>query len=306
MSPKSRLTDVSRPPRGEGWRPLLGALLAAGAIGALAPACAGGSNDQLTGPATLGMTSKMAPYYSDGQTTIYEAQKPVALPVRKPSSAERQGLGPAPKGTPYTHAPFLLASDESVEVHYVLTNVDDTSHAVWMLVDPWNEFVRWRPGITVVSDEVTIPNNGFDKAFAIPAKSRVVGTLTPDDLQEVAIKLASVQNLLASPFTQMALSDAGASTYTGPSPTTLCNNIFDSLNRSNSGDLLYTPWIPPVIAGVTGFDLGIRTYEPANIGIEVTIDIIDNNGNRFVAQDDTSTPKIGIPQRVLSPPAARF
>jgi hypothetical protein len=200
----------------------------------------------------------------------------------------------------------LLASDESVEVHYVLTNVDDTTHAVWMLVDPWNEFVRWRPGITVVSDEVTIPNNGFDKPFAIPAKSRVVGTLTADDLQEIAIKLASVQNLLASPFTQMALSDAGASTNTGPSPTTLCNNIFDVLNRSNSGDLLYTPWIPPVIAGVTGFDLGIRTYEPANIGIEITIDVVDNNGNRFVQQDDTSTPKIGIPSHVLSPPAARF
>ena len=316
MSPKSRTTDVPRPPRGEGYSPLRAALLtfaafaAPAACAALAPACSsGGSTDQTTGPVTLGMTSKMAPYYTDGNTTIYEAQIPVTLPVRKPSSSERQGLGPAPKGTPYTHAPFLLATDESVEVHYVLTNVDDSAHSVWVLFDPWNEFVRWRPGVSVVSDEVTVPNNGYNQAFYLPPKSRLEGTLTADDLHEMAIKLASVQNLLASPFAMQAAAataDGGTPTNTGPSPTTLCNNIFDSLNRSNSGDLLYTPWIPPVIAGVTGFDLGIRTYDPANVAVEITIDVLDMNGNRFVQQDDTSTAKLGLPPRVLSPPAARF
>jgi hypothetical protein len=281
------------------------ALVAGLAAGALAAACAGGSDDQVTGPLALGMTSSMAPYYSDGNTTIYEAQRPVALPVRKPSDTERSALGPAPKKTPYTHAPFLLSSDESVEIHYVITNVDADPHPVWLLIDPWNEFVRWRPGITVVNDDVTIPNNGFDKSFLVQGKSRIEGTLTTDDLQEIAIKLASVENLLASPFAmQAAAADAG--TMTGPTPTTLCNNIFDSLNRSNSGDLLYTPWIPPVIAGVTGFDLGIRTYEQANVGVEITVDVVDLNGNRFVASDDTSTPKLGIPSHVLSPPAARF
>jgi hypothetical protein len=305
MSMKSRDSHVSLAPRGEGSRPLFWLLAAAGAA---LPACSGGgSADQVTGPVTLGMTSTMAPYYSDGKTTIYEAQKPVTLPVRRPSDAERHGLGPAPRATPYPRAPFLLAADESVEVHYVLTNVDDAPHAVWMLVDPWNEFVRWRPGITVVSDEVTVPNFGFDKAFSIPPRSRVEGTLTSDDLHEIATKLASVENLLASSYAQQAqASDAGASSYGAPSPTTLCNNIFNSLNRSNSGDPLYTPWIPPVIAGVTGFDLGIRTYEAANVAVEITIDVVDLNGNRFVQQDDTSTTKLGLPPRVLSPPAARF
>jgi hypothetical protein len=285
-----------------GPRPLLLALLASGALFA---ACAGGSADQVTGPVPLGMTSSMAPYYSDGNTTIYQAQKPVALPVRMPSDSERQALYSSGKVKPYTHAPFLLASDESVEIHYVLTNVDADPHAVWLLIDPWNEFVRWRPGVTVVSDEVTVPNNGYDLSFSIPGKSRIEGTITSDDLQEIATKLASVENLLKSSFAMMAAA-ADAGTMTGPSPTTLCNNIFDSLNRSNSGDLLYTPWIPTVIAGVTGFDLGIRTYEPANVAVEVSVDVVDMNGNRFVASDDGSTQKLGMPPQVLSPPAARF
>jgi hypothetical protein len=268
------------------------------------PACEGGAADQVTSPLALGMTSKMAPYYSDGNTMIYEAQRPVPLPVRKPSSSETSGS--APKGTPYSHAPYLLASDESIEVHYTITNVDDTMHAVWMLVDPWNEFVRWRPGVTVVSDEVTVPNNGYDLAFSVGPKSRVEGTLTPDDLLEIATKLASVESLLGSSFARMMLADGGNPNYTGPSVNELCNNIFDSLNRSNSGDLLYMPWIPPVIAGVTGFDLGIRTYEPANIAIEISIDIVDNNGNRFVQPEDTTMTRIGVPSKVLSPPGARF
>jgi hypothetical protein len=268
-------------------------------------ACEGGSDDQITGPIVLGMTSAMPAYYSDENTTIYESQRPVPLPVRRPTSSETSS--PAPKSTPYTHAPYLLASDESVEVHYVITNVDTSMHSVWLLIDPWNEFVRWRPGITVVSDDVTVPNNGYDLSFSVAPQSRVVGTITSDDFLEIATKLASTENLLDSSFaTMMATADGGDPSYTGPSVNNLCNNIFDSLNRANSGDLLYTPWIPPVIAGVTGFDLGVRTYEQANVAVEISIDIVDDNGNRFVQPDDTTTPLIGMPPVTLSPPEARF
>src|SRR5262249_29646570 len=152
-------------------------------------------------------------------------------------------------------------SDERLEVHYTLSNVDSVQHTVWLLIDPWNEFVRWNPGVTVVSDEETVPNFGYDLAFIVPAMSRVQGTFTPDDMQEIAIKLDSVENLLASPQAQMAYQDAGAGSMNGYGSfdaTGFANHIFNPQNRSNSGDPLYTPWIPSVIAGVTGFDLGLR------------------------------------------------
>jgi hypothetical protein len=250
------------------------------------------------------MTSTLAAYYADQNTTLYQVQTAVALPVRKPTQSDLSGLGKAPKGTPYPRAPFLLASDESVEIHYTISNLDDKDHTIWMLVDPWNEFVRYQPGVQVVNDEETLPNYGYDLAFIIPGKSRVQGTLTSDDTHEIAIKLASVMNLLASPQAQASSTNNNAFDATG-----IANNIFNPQNRSNSNDPLYTPWIPPVIAGMTGFDLGLRfqcddTCTPPNMAIEVTMDVVDLQGNRFVAQD-TNDPQMGMPQKTLSPPAAR-
>ena len=89
--------------------------------------------------------------------------------------------------------------------------------------------------------------------------SRVEGTITTDDMQEIAIKLASVENLLGSPQTQAAEArrrrgDAGGGGYRDHRlrPDRDGNNIFNPQNHSNGGDPLYTPWIPPVIAGPHG------------------------------------------------------
>ena len=282
-------------------------------------ACSQSSNNQTTAPVDLGMTSTMTAYYSDQEVTIYESQVPVMLPVRAPTASDMSSLGPTPAGTPYPHAPYLDVNDESLEVHYTISNIDSADHVVWMLIDPWNEFVRWNPGISVVSDEETVPNYGYDLPFLVPALSRVEGTITPDDMHEIAIKLASVENLLASPQA-MAGADAGAGGDGGVAPddpnassmmmnafnaTGIANNIMNPQNRSNGGDPIYTPWIPPVVAGLTGFDLGLRTYEAANVAIEITIDVQDLNGKRFVPADSTQA-QIGMPPVTLSPAAARF
>jgi hypothetical protein len=312
-------SGLASPTRG-GWRPRIQGLAPLLAL-ALASACSNGSGDQVTRPVSVGMTSNVAPYYADGQITLYQVQAPVALPVRKPTDAERAALGAAPKGTPYTHAPFLTVQDESVEVHYVLSNIDTVSHSVWLLIDPWNEFVRWKPGVTVVSDEETVPNNGYDKEYVLGPMSRLEGTITSDDMQEIATKLAAVENFLASP---QGMQTSSTMMDNSLDPTQVCNNIFDYQNRSNSTppDLYYTPWIPPVVAGLTGFDLGIRMEAdeddsvvvegddggagPAgNIAVEITMDVQDLNGNRFVPQD-TTDPEIGMPPKTLSPPSARF
>ncbi len=287
-----------------GSRPRL-ALFALSLAG-LGVACNGsGASDQVTPPIDLGMTSKMASFYSDPNLTLYQVQLQVRLPVRRPTASDLSSAGPAPKGTPYPRAPYLLADDESLEVHYTISNLDAQEHAVWLLVDPWNEFVRWQPGISVVSDEQTTPNMGYDLPFVVPAQSRVDGTLTSDDMHEIAIKLASVENVLGSPQAKAAAAaDAGVMAQSFDA-TGLANNIFMPQNRSNGYDPLYTPWIPPVVAGLTGFDLGLRTTEAANVAIEITVAIKDLNGDRFVASGSTD-PQIGLPPRTLSPPGARM
>jgi hypothetical protein len=295
---------------GRGPRTLPWQGVGAFALLGLAAACSKGSGDQVTAPQSVGMTSSMQPYYMDGQLTLYQAQAKVTLPIRKPTDAEKSGA--APKGTAYSHAPFITVDDESVEIHYVLSNLDAQPHNVWLLIDPWNEFVRWVPGVTVVNDEQTLPNEGYDQQFVLAPKSRLEGTITTDDTKEIAIKLASVQKFLASPQAQAATSGTGDNSL---DPTQVCNNIFDYQNRSNSvpPDPFFTPWIPPVVAGLTGFDLGIRMSVDAadgsggagNVAVEITMDVQDLNGDRMVPQDSTEA-TIGVPSKTLSPPAARF
>jgi hypothetical protein len=282
-------------------RRLLAAVVAAALP--IAGACTNDASDQVTPPVDLGMTDKMAPYYSDGEITLYEVEVPVPLPVRKMTSADLKAVGAAPPGTPYPRGVFLRAEDESVEIDFTISNIDGVQHDVWLLIDPWNEFVRWRPGVTVVDDDTTLPNYGYDLEFTVPAYQRIQGTITSDDVHEIAIKLAAVEDLLASPQAQ-----GGQAAGSNFDATAIANNIFNPQNRSNSvpPDLLYTPWIPPVVAGVTGFDLGLRTTEAANVAVEITMEVQDLRGDRFVPQDDTSAAQMGIPPQVLSPPAARF
>jgi hypothetical protein len=298
-------------PEGDGARaprrprvqvPPLLALLAV--LAAPIAACTNGSASQVTQPVALGMTSGMTASVDDGQTKLYQVQVPVPLPVRAMTSADVRSAGATPQGTAYPRGVFLRAEDESVEVRFTISNIDGMPHNVWLLIDPWNEFVRWRPGVTV-TEEATIPNFGYDLYFAVPGMQRIEGTITADDMHEIAIKLASVEKLLASPQAQPAASMTTASTFNA---TSITNNIFNPQNRSNSvpSDPLYTPWIPPVIAGVTGFDLGLRTSEPANVAVEITMDVQDLRGDRFVPQD--TTPAAGMmkpPAKILSPPSAR-
>jgi hypothetical protein len=287
----------SAPPIRAGARPHIAIAGAALLVGVASLAACTTGDAQETPPIVLGMTDQIAPSYSDQELTLYEVQTPVELPVRKPNDQERQalqGLGDQP---PYPRAPFLLVDDTRVEIRFTLSNLDDQEHTIELLLDPWNEFVRYRPGIQVVSDEETVPNfSGYDKFFVLPGKSRTQGTITSDDMRELAIDLATVQNILAQPVDPMA----------AMSPTMLVNRAFNLQNRSNDGDPLLTPLIPKVIAGVTGFDLGLRGYAAGNVAVEITIDVTDVNGNRVIepGNSDPSITPMGIPHTILSPPAA--
>ena len=57
------------------------------------------------------------------------------------------------------------------------------------------------------------------------------------------------------------------------------NHAFDFQNRSNK-DLLIKPWIPPNVAGLTGVDFGLRTYEKATIALEVVFEVTDQGTGR--------------------------
>lgn len=265
--------------------------LALGVLCTFVGACASDSEQQ-SAPIVLGMTDTMAPAVDDGETQIFLVQTPVNLPVRRPTDDERKALG---KQDPYPRQPFFLASDARISVKFTLSNLDPVNaHTVELLLDPWNEFVRYTPG-NQVSDEMTIPNlSGIDRYFVLQPLQRLEGIITPDDMNELAIDLATVENLAKTPADPM--SDFG-----GP---ILFNRAFNVQNRSNRPDPLISQYIPPVIAGLTGFDLGLRTNQAAKIAVEISLDVTDLNGKRIITPDNTTDKPIGPPGTRLSPPAA--
>jgi hypothetical protein len=268
------------------------ASLFVGVIAPLGAGCANTDSNAVNAPVDLGMTDKMAPYYSDEELTLYQAQMPVKLPMRAPTAAEAKALG---QEKPYSHAPFLQSTDIRVQIDWTLSNLDAQDHSVELLFDAWNEFDRYKPGVQVVSDDQTTPDlSTNDKQWVVPGNSRLQGTLTSDDTNEMMVDLATAERIMAGdpPVDPM-----------GPSANALMNHAMDLQNRSTVPDPLIQSWIPTSgIPGLTGFDLGIRTTEPANIAVEVTVTITDLNGNRVIADSDSTDKPFGIPPNTLVPP----
>lgn len=264
-------------------------LLFLAAAAATTPACANSDSQQTLPPSVVGMQGDAPPIADDGETQIFQVTSPVELPLRRPNDGER------PQGNvdPYPRAPFQLSSDTRITVRYTLSNLDDKPHTVELLVDPWNEFVRYAPGLQVTDTQTTPNLSGIDKFFVLPPLARVEGIVTPDDMVELAVDLGTAMVLQRRP-------PAAGSTFAGPG---LYNRAFNVQNRSSQPDPVLQPFYPPVVAGIVGFDLGLRTAERAKIAVEVVIDVEDVQGDRVLREGDTTSRRIGRPGATLAPPA---
>jgi hypothetical protein len=260
-----------------------------------------GTDSQVTRPSIVGMTNTTPPYYSDGQITLYQVQVPVTLPMRMPDAQETAALGPAPAylaGFGAATAPWIRVDDVQTTVRFTITNLDDQKHAVELLLDAWNPYVKYVPQIQIVSDDVTLPDlSSYDRYYVLEPKTRYVGTLNADDTREMAIDLATVMN--------MQINDTA-----DPNLNAMFNHTFNLQNRSTGNDPLIAPWIPPPqdIPALIGFDLGLRSMEQMNVAVEVTVDVQDVSDGKKVMPvglvPDADNQPMPPPAGVLSPPKA--
>lgn len=276
--------------------PPVAAVLTVGFVGACVVAsggCAGNDEKEVLPPVVLAMLETTAPIYDDGQEQIYQVTRDVRLPYRQPKDGER----PSGQLDPYPRPPFHYVTDSRVTIRFTLTNLEDRPRNVELLVDPWNEFVRYVPGVTMVREDEAVPNfSGIQRIFILPPKSRVEGIITPDDMVELATDLTVAMALERRP-------PAADGEFAGAA---LFNRAFNIQNRSSEPDVVLQSWMPPnrsQIAAVTGFDLGLRTTEPAKLAVELVVDIEDLHGERVV-MDGEPGDRLGRPGTELTPPAA--
>jgi hypothetical protein len=242
----------------------------------------GGDTTRHLDPSQLAMKSTMAAAFDDGELTLFESYVPVNLPVRHPTEAEMQSLHGAV--APFDRHPWVTIKDVRVQMTWTLANLDKGDHTVEVLIDPWNEFGKYVPGVTVVGDNEQPNLSGFDEAYDLPGldrSSRVVHTTSFDDMDELATDFATAINI----FTEVMpppMAMAGAEQPEDPR-VSLVNHVFNLQNRHGS-DPLTDGYTPRVIPALVGFNLGLRTTEKANLVLEYTLEIVDSEGNRILEE----------------------
>jgi hypothetical protein len=249
----------------------------------------------------VGMTKQVAPIYDDGEMQIFEVKKGLQFPILQPDENTRRQLN-QDKVDPYGRRPWITVDDVEVQVSWTISNLDDEEHVVEMLVDPWNEFGRYYPGLQLTDpdNEEYMPNfSGIDKRYIVAKSSdgeasRAHGVYAYSDLKEVATDFATVMDLIKNPPPVM-----GDPENMEDPTVTYTNHAFHWQNRSYD-DLLVKPWVPSVIAGLTGLDLGFRTYEPATIAIEVEVEIVDKRGNRVRQEGEEDKPLLRPSDEVIT------
>lgn len=261
------------------------------------------TEEQKTLPSVqVAMDQSLEPIFDDGELTLYEVRLGVALPILAPSEAERAALGPM---EPYGTAPWLRLEDAHVQLSWTLTNLDDEPHDVKVLVDPWNEYAKYFPGFQVTDAEQgeMLPNiSGIEHLFPLGKtsageSSRRHGVFTFDDMDELAIDFATAMNLIKNP--PPALGDADPDT---DATLVYVNHAFAFQNRSQR-DTLVKNWIPPVIPGLVGFDIALRTTEPAKVAVEVVAEVVDT-GNDKVKTEGHSGTLLEAPTEIITIGAA--
>jgi hypothetical protein len=262
-------------------------------------ACGSGDTRRLS-PVSVALSEGVPPVYDDGELTIYEAKTSLMLPIVAPGESDMARLRAEPSD-PFERQPWITHEDVGVQVTWTLSNLDGTDRSVWVMIDPYNEFGRYQPAIVVTDEQATRHLSGIDMLFLLPgtaseqagggaAEPRVVGTFTFDDMDELALDFATVFKILE---------DAAPVDDSEDDPrATLVNYAFNVRNRSYNSPLL-DAYRPSTAPGLVGFDFGVRSFEPANIALEILVEIVDHRGGRVAARGQ-SVRLLEAPEAVIS------
>lgn len=277
-------------------RSVLGTSWAVATIATAGAGCGDGDTRRLS-PVSVALSESVPPIYDDGELTIYEAKTALELPIIAPSDAVLEQLWAQPSD-PFERRPWVTSDDVEVQVNWTLSNLDESDHNVWVMIDPHNEFGRYEPAIVVTDDEAVRDFSGIDMLFFVPgvsaepgaAEPRVTGTFTFDDMDELARDFGAVFKILR---------DAAPVDDTEDDPReTLVNYAFNVRNRSYNSPLL-APYVPDVIPGLIGFDFGVRSDAPVNVALEIVVEVRDRRGDRVAGRGQTVR-LIDPPETVIS------
>jgi hypothetical protein len=216
------------------------------------------------GVSTVAITEDTAPVVESDEGAIYIVERRIDLPVRQPAPMVLDDLvqGAAGfEGLPFPRLPWVERGQLEVQLDFVLTNLDDEEHDIGVIVNGYNEFHEYVPGVIEIEEEPLPEFSQWERFYTLAAGARLTGTVREDELDEVAVDLATVVN--------------GA-----PSSS----EVVFFANQS-SEDSRTQQYIPEVIPGLVGVRVGLLTLEPVIALLEVTLRVRDT-ADRLPDDDD--------------------
>lgn len=184
----------------------------------------------------LAITPTTPPFFSGEELTVFLVEQRIELPLREPTGEQFAALStPDARGLgPYPRRPWGERGDYELEIDFTLSNPSTSTQRVTVTIDGFNEFHEYLPGVQVIGDDVVIDFSGWERAYELAPGERRTVTIREEELDEVAVDLATVVNMAPN-----------------------SNQIVYFENHS-AHDARSQQYIPPVIPALTGVRLGLR------------------------------------------------
>lgn len=242
---------------------------------ALSVVFSGCSDDQLIGEDgfyAFAMTQGTpAAFMGEEGEAFFVVEERIEFPIETPTDAEMAELETSAPA-PYARMPWVERGDYEIEIDWVLINLMDARRDVTLQLNGINEFHEYSPGFVVVDEDLIAEFNQWERTIRLDPFERRFGTIREEELDEIAVDLATVVN--------------GA-----PNPHLVVHPENQQTDPRTSG------FIPEVVPALTGLRAGIRTTAASDVVIEMSIRIRDDAGK--VVKNINRAWELPVPELVL-------
>jgi hypothetical protein len=221
----------------------------------------------------VALTEDTPPAFATDEAAVYIVEQRIELPIRRPSQTELDDLQKGAsryENLPFPRLPWIGRDDLALQIDFTLSNLDKQERQVTVTVNGIDEFYEYEPGVTIVDDDAVPDYAQWEKLYSVKGQTRLVHTVREEDLDEVAVDLATVVN--------------GA-------PNS--NQVVYIENKSYD-DPRNKKYIPQVVPGLAGVRVGLRATDPGRWLLEASVRVRDS-GDRLAAEGAMQTFQI-MPQ----------
>jgi hypothetical protein len=203
--------------------------------------------------------------FSDDEAALFIVETRIELPFREPSETTLMDLRQAGRNVddlPFRRMPWIERGDAELEIDFTLINFEDREVQVAVIVNGFNEFHEYVPGVSVIDEEPVADFSQWERLYRLEPMERMHRTIREEELDEVAVDLATVVN--GAPNSQEVV----------------------YFENKSADDERSRPFIPAVIPGLCGFRLGLRADQAARVLLEASVRVRDIEGKLADADQD--------------------